>query len=172
MKSNAVSAEGDESKDDSASDGGKKPGKNRKSNQKRKERMKAAMALLKEKEKAEKPPEESVPPSASSATGSSDSAKQKDFDPNSLSVGDLSKCIKLAAGLNMASNADASPSHDETAKEPSQASHGNVVKRLMGMLSDNHVDPAQVVSSSIKSNAVHSAVGNEGNASQGVYIPK
>ena len=80
--------------------------------------------------------------------------------------------MKLAAGLQMASNADAGPSPEESpeqSKETSQASHGNVVKRLMGMLSDSHVDPAQVVSSSIKSNAVHSVAGN---ISDGVYMPK
>ena len=39
----------------------------------------------------------------------------------------------------------------------------------MGMLSDSHVDPAQVVSSGIKSNAVHSVAGN---ISDEVYVAK
>ena len=73
----------------------------------------------------------------------------------------------------MASTADASPAqeeHQEEAKEMSQASHGNVVKRLMGILSDNKVDPAQVVSSSLKANAAVASVG--GNISDQVYIAK
>ena len=169
VKSNAVSTDGDDKAADQPA-GSEKKGKNRKANQKRKERMKAAMALLKAKEKEDKNPEESVPPSAKSSPDSSDSSKQNDFDPSNLSVGDLSKCIKLAAGLQMASNAEASPAQEESPKETSQASHGNVVKRLMGILSDNHVvNPAQVVPSSIKSNAVHSIAGN---ISNGMYIPK
>ena len=73
----------------------------------------------------------------------------------------------------MASKADASPAqeeHQEESKEMSQASHGNVVKRLMGMLSDNQVDPAQIVSSSLKSNAAVASVA--GNISDEVYIAK
>ena len=52
------------------------------------------MALLKEKEQAEKEPEESVPPAANS----SDASKEKKFDnPSSLSVENLSTCVKLVA---------------------------------------------------------------------------
>ena len=168
-KSNAVTTDGDSTGDEQSAGNGKKQGKRHKQNQKRKERTKKAMALLKEKEKAEKEPEESVPPAADS----SDASKKQDFDPSSLSVEQLSKCVKLVAGLQMASTADASPAqeeHQEEAKEMSQASHGNVVKRLMGILSDNKVDPAQVVSSSLKANAAVASVG--GNISDQVYIAK
>lgn len=167
-KSNAVTTEGGSNDSEQSAGDGKKQGKRRKQNQKRKERTKKAMALLKEKEQAEKEPEKSVPPAADSSN-----ASKKSFDPSSLSVGDLSECAKLLAGLQMASKADASPAqeeHQDDSKEMSQASHGNVVKRLMGILSDNKVDPAQVVSSSLKSNAAVASVA--GNISDEVYIAK
>ena len=73
----------------------------------------------------------------------------------------------------MVSKADAAdPSADSQAthnEESAQASHGNVVKRLMSMLSDNSVDPAHVVYKSISSNAASSA---SGNISSEMYIPK
>ena len=167
-KSNAVTTEGGSNDSEQSAGDGKKQGKRRKQNQKRKERKKKAMALLKEKEQAEKEPEKSVPPAADSSN-----ASKKSFDPSSLSVGDLSECAKLLAGLQMASKADASPAqeeHQDDSKEMSQASHGNVVKRLMGILSDNKVDPAQVVSSSLKSNAAVASVA--GDISDEVYIAK
>jgi hypothetical protein len=174
-KSNAVTTEGDSAENkQSGDDAAKKPGKNRKANQKRKERMKKAMALLKEQEKSE--PGEDIPPAAASAASSN--KPKKGFDPSSLSGGDLSKAIQFAAGLHMTSNAEAADSPADSPQEEQKevpivsTSHGNVVKRLMGILSDSNADPAQaVVSSNHKSNAVHSR-SLAGNISSGVYIPK
>ena len=146
--------DGDSSDNQSAAD--KKKTKRRKANQKRKERMKAAMVLLKEQEKADKV-DESVPPAA---PASAVVPKKETFSPGSLSADELGQCAKFLAGFQMVSNAGATES--SPASEPpksqtnsSSAAQGSVVKRLMGILSENGVDPSQVNASKVSTGGLY-----------------
>jgi hypothetical protein len=143
---------GDEDPKGNQSASDKKKEKNKKANQKRKEKIKAAMVLLKEKEKGEKANavDESVPP----AVPASSLPKKVTFSPGSLSADELGQCAKFLAGFQLASNANAaetSPSSNTPTSQTNKtsAAHGSVVKRLMGIFSENGVDPSQVVASSV-----------------------
>ena len=123
----------------------KKKGKNLK----RKTKMKAALALLRAKEAADSPEATPVPNQLKSPE------VESEFDPGGMTAKDLAKVSKFLAGFSMASTAESStPSSTTTAKAPPQqksasASHGNVVKRMMGVFQHNGAGypPTAVVNS-------------------------
>ena len=79
---------------------------------------------------------------------------ESEFDPDGMTAKDL-EVSKFLAGFSMASTAESStPSSTTTAKAPPQqksasASHGNVVKRMMGVFQHNGAGypPTAVVNS-------------------------
>ena len=123
----------------------KKKGKNLK----RKTKMKAALALLRAKEAADSPEATPVQNQLKSPE------VESEFDPGGMTAKDLAKVSKFLAGFSMASTAESStPSSTTTAKAPPQqksasASHGNVVKRMMGVFQHNGAGyhPTAVVNS-------------------------
>jgi len=169
VKSNAATSQGDGDDEDDDS----KPGKRHKKNQKRKKRIKEAMALLKEKEAEKEAASDDKTPAASPKSSKPDVSADGSFDPNSLSVAQLGQCAKLIAGFQVVSTAEADTSPKDTTKaseESAPVSHGNVVKRLMGMFDSNQVDPSHIVANSSAANAACHMAGEV--TLDGVYVPK
>ena len=153
IKANAVSIDDKEIADD---DDAKKLKKKEK-NQKRKTKMKAAMALLKAQEEAD-----SAAKSASPAPDVPKSSNvESEFDPGGMTAKDLAKVSKFLAGFSMASTAESStPSSTTTAKAPPQqtpasASHGNVVKRMMGVFKHNGTAYPTAVADSVSAGQLY-----------------
>ena len=112
-------------------------------------------------------------PAASPKSSKPDVSADGSFDPNSLSVAQLGQCAKLIAGFQVVSTAEADTSPKDTTKaseESAPVSHGNVVKRLMGMFDSNQVDPSHIVANSSAANAACHMAGEV--TLDGVYVPK
>jgi hypothetical protein len=154
-KANAVVADSSgDSKQAIEGEEGKGNGKNYEKNQKRKTRMKAALAMLKETEKSDGSPT-STATSTDESTGSSKSKPAKGFDPGSLTANQLATVSKFLAGFHQASaepsSADPStePPSPAPAPAPSNASHGSIVKRLMGVFEHNGTEYPTAVANSV-----------------------
>ena len=121
------------------------------------------MALLKEKEKADKDGDGKTanPDSHTPKPDADDAVAKQDFDPGNLSANDLAKVSKFIAGIQMAtklSGANASESPSPPSNDTrSSAAHGSIMQRLMEVFEHNDAEyPSPTV-----------------NANSGqVYVPK